>query len=65
MNKLFLSVRKIFHNNQGQTLIEFLFLFVIMITLSFGILTNFNSRILNRWSTMVKVITSPSDTNSF
>ena len=54
--------RELVKNNQGQTLLEFLFLFVILITLSFVFLTSINGYVGNRWTAFIKVISKPTAT---
>lgn len=46
-------------NQQGQTLVEFLFLMIILIGLSFVMLNGFNTGISNRWQTLVRLIAQP------
>ncbi len=46
----------------GQTLIEFLMLFFVMISLSFLLLTQSNRFIADRWQAFVTVIAKPSAT---
>lgn len=46
-------------NEDGQTLIEFLFLMIIMITLGFGMLSAFNTGIADQWQALVTIIARP------
>lgn len=48
---------------QGQTLVEFLFLMIILIGLSFVMLNGFNTGISNRWQTLVRLIAQPTPSN--
>lgn len=46
-------------DQKGQTLVEFLFLMIILIGLSFVMLNGFNTGISNRWQTLVRLIAQP------
>lgn len=46
-------------HEEGQTLIEFLFLMIIMITLGFGMLYAFNNGIADQWKALVTLIARP------
>lgn len=61
--KIFSASLKRSSNNRGQTLIEFLFLFLIMISLSFIMMNRINSGVETRWRAMIKIIASPTDTD--
>lgn len=52
-------------NEDGQSFIEFILLFFILFTISFGILSGFNRSIGKQWSAIVKVVTQPNSSNSF
>ncbi len=52
-------------NESGQSFIEFLLLFFVLVTISFGILSGFNRSIGRQWSAIVKAVTLPNSTNSF
>lgn len=45
-------------NNEGQTFVEFLFLFLLLFGLSYGLVAGFNGRIGERWTQMVNIIAS-------
>jgi hypothetical protein len=51
-------------NESGQTLVEFLFLFIILIGLSFILIVSTNGRIAYRWTALIKVITSENPANA-
>jgi hypothetical protein len=55
----------ILSNQSGQSFIEFLLLFFILITISFGILSGFNSKIGGQWKAIVQVLAMPNTINSF
>jgi Flp pilus assembly protein TadG len=44
------------HNEKGQSFIEFIMLFVVLIGLSFGMLGTFNNGVAVRWKAMVETI---------
>jgi hypothetical protein len=46
-------------NQKGQTFLEFIFLLLILITMSFSFMSGFRGYIGTRWETMVKLIASP------
>lgn len=48
-------------DQKGQTFIEFIFLFLVLISLSFGFLSGFRSYIGFRWEKMIKIIASPNE----
>lgn len=48
-------------DEDGQSLIEFLFLFLIMLMLSFVMLNNMSSGVAKRWTSLIKIISSPTD----
>lgn len=50
-------------NNNGQAFIEFLFILLAMILISFGLLKGMNNSISLRWLGTVKAIAKPSPTN--
>jgi len=52
-------------DEEGQSFIEFLLLFFILVTLSFTILSGFNRKIGDQWAAIVRVIAKPNTTNSF
>ena len=58
-NRILQYKLRLVKNNHGQTLVEFLFLFLILITLSFVFLTSINGYVGNRWTAFVKVISRP------
>ena len=47
----------------GQTVIEFLLLFLVIITLSFSLMSGINRGIANIWTNTIKIVASPTDTN--
>ncbi|GEM_PF-6318348 len=46
-------------NNKGQAFIEFLFILLAMVMISFGMLKGLNSSISQRWLGTVKAIAKP------
>jgi len=59
-----LSKEKILKDQRGQTFVEFIFLLIILITISFTFMRGFNALIGNRWQVMLKIIGKP-DNNDF
>jgi len=53
----------ILNNIHGQSFMEFLFLFLTLIILSFVMLKATNNGIADRWVTLVSIITSPNPDN--
>lgn len=47
----------------GQTLVEFLFLMIVLIGMSFAMLSGFNAGIANRWQALVTLIAQPTPSN--
>lgn len=54
--------KKDLQEQSGQTFVEFLFLMLILIGLSFAMLKGFNSHVAQRWQAAIKMIATPSDT---
>ena len=52
-------------NESGQTFLEFILLFFLLITISFGILSGFNRQIGKQWRAIVKAVALPNNTDSF
>jgi hypothetical protein len=50
-------------NNNGQAFIEFLFILLAMVLLSFGMLKGLNNSIAERWLGTVKAIAKPTPTD--
>ncbi|WP_127715529.1 hypothetical protein [Halobacteriovorax sp. HLS] len=50
-------------NDNGQAFIEFLFILLTMVLLSFGMLKGMNNSIAQRWLGTVKAIAKPTPTN--
>lgn len=44
---------------EGQTFIEFLFLLLVLMGLSFGVIAGFNGVIANQWKAIVKAVAVP------
>ncbi|EQC43545.1 TadE/TadG family type IV pilus assembly protein [Bacteriovorax sp. Seq25_V] len=59
--RILTSFRSFVKDEDGQALIEFLFLFLIMVSLSFLMVKNVGVNIGNRWVALLKVITNPTD----
>ena len=47
------------NNQNGQTFLEFIFILMILITISFAFLRGFNFLIGTRWEIMLKIIAKP------
>ena len=66
MNTRNTFINKIKGNEEkGQSFIEFLLLFFILITFSFSILSGFNRKIGDQWSAIVRVVSMPNNVNNF
>ena len=65
MNNIKEQISKSKKNESGQVFIEFILLFFILITISFGILAGFNSRIGAQWRAIVKAVALPNTTDDF
>jgi hypothetical protein len=50
-------------NNKGQAFIEFLFLLLAMILISFGLMKGINTSLSQRWLGTVKAIAKPTPSN--
>ncbi len=50
-------------NEQGQTFIEFVLLLVMLIGISYGLLSGINGNVAKRWKTLVTVIVNPTNTD--
>jgi hypothetical protein len=46
-------------SEDGQTLIEFMFLMIILVTLAFGMLYAFNNGIADQWRALITLIARP------
>lgn len=46
-------------NQKGQTFLEFIFLLVMLISMSFAFMTGFRSIIGHRWEAIIKLIATP------
>ena len=46
-------------NQKGQTFIEFIFLLIILVTISFTLLRGFRGMVGGRWEVMLKIIAKP------
>ena len=47
------------HFKRGQTFVEFILLFIAIITISFLVMRSFNIELANRWERMIEIIASP------
>jgi len=52
-------IEKKHKNQKGQTFIEFIFLLVVLMTISLTFLKTFNYGIGSRWETYLKIIARP------
>ena len=46
-------------NQNGQTFIEFIFILLLLVTISFSFMKGFSYLIGTRWEVMLKIIASP------
>ena len=46
-------------NQNGQTFLEFIFILMILMTISFGFMNGFSRLIGTRWEIMLKIIARP------
>ncbi|ATH09426.1 hypothetical protein BIY24_16200 [Halobacteriovorax marinus] len=58
-----MHAQKLLVNQKGQAFIEFLFILLAMILISFGMLKGLNSSISQRWLGTVKAIAKPTPTD--
>lgn len=49
-------------NQKGQTFLEFIFILMILVTISFGFMKGFSYLIGTRWELMLKIIAKPNST---
>lgn len=52
-----------YKNHSGQSFMEFLFLFLILIIMSFTLMRGVNTAIADRWVQFITIITSPDPDN--
>jgi hypothetical protein len=50
-------------NDSGQTILEFILLLTIVLSLSIGLSAGLNGQIAKRWRALVYFISMPSETN--
>jgi len=50
---------KLVKDQKGQTFIEFIFILVLLITISFTFMRGFTSLVGSRWGVMLKLIARP------
>lgn len=50
---------KCLKNQKGQTFLEFIFVLLILITISFGFMNGFRYLVGTRWELMIKIIARP------
>lgn len=48
-----------FKNQKGQSFLEFIFLLMILVTVSFAFMKGFSTLIGSRWEVMLKIIARP------
>jgi hypothetical protein len=53
------SCLKNLKGREGQTFIEFIFLLIILVTISFAFMKGFSTLIGGRWELMLKIIARP------
>ncbi len=56
-----LFLKKVRKNQSGQSFIEFLFLLLILIGLSFTLIASFNGTVAKQWEAIIKAVALPSD----
>ncbi len=59
--RILTSFKSFVKDEDGQALIEFLFLFLIMLSLSFILVKNVGVNIGSRWASLLQVIARPTD----
>jgi len=47
------------NNQNGQTFLEFIFILMILVTISFGFMNGFSRLVGTRWEIMLKIIARP------
>ena len=52
------KIQKPVQNEKGQSFVEFLFLFLLLIGISYTMVAGFNGRVGQRWTEMVNIIAS-------
>jgi len=52
------------HGNEGQTFIEFIFLMLILVLMSFVMFKGFRTGIASRWTQLVNIIAAPTTSNT-
>jgi hypothetical protein len=50
-------------NESGQSFIEFLFLLLILVALSFSLVKGFNDTVAKQWKAIVQAVAIPTDSN--
>lgn len=50
-------------NNDGQSVVEFILLLAVLLSISIIVLKGFNSSVATRWLDLVTIITAPNDGN--
>lgn len=50
-------------NQNGQTFLEFIFILMILVTISFGFMNGFSRLIGTRWEIMLKIIARPNQSS--
>ena len=56
------GAEKLAKNEKGQSLVEFILLLLVLIIITFAMMRGFNSLIAARWTSLVKIISAPTDT---
>ncbi len=46
------------HNNKGQTFVEFLLLFLVLVGMSYALVAGFNRKTGERWTEIINIIAS-------
>lgn len=50
-------------NQKGQTFLEFIFILMILVTISFAFMRGFNRLVGTRWELMLKIIATPNQSD--
>lgn len=58
-SKLLRPFKPAIKNQSGQTFIEFLFLLLVLVTLSFSLVRGFNDTVGKQWRAIVKAVALP------
>ena len=57
------DLNNIVNNDEGQSIVEFILLLAVLLSISIIVLKGFNASIATRWLDLVTIITAPNDGN--